>query len=159
MNCTARALVIALVTLGVAACGGSDGPFRPCIADPDCSGGRQCFVVESGASICMLPCDADTATCDDGEACAATRTDPNVWACLPGGEERLGDVCTRSLDCELGAVCVSEGIASLCRAICDPRTPLCGAGLTCVATSAERGYCAANTGVNDMGVASGDGGT
>ena len=147
-----RAALIACAAF-VLACGKSDGPFTPCVASADCSGGRQCLTLTSGAGVCLETCPTGQALCAGGQACVEPTLAGEEWVCLPGGNVALGGVCSRSVDCELSGVCVTESAFTVCRRACDPRAPICGAGTQCNAWTAERGYCTPILAPADMGMA------
>lgn len=149
-------LLFTLVSVGLlGACGNSNSPFTPCVATPDCGGGRQCFELSTGAGVCLDSCPEGQALCDGAEACAPTAVTGADWVCLPGGEVAINGLCTRSVDCDLGGVCVTEASFSVCRRACDPRVPNCPAGTTCSEWTAERGYCAPIVLPRDMGMSGG----
>lgn len=152
-----RVALVACAAL-VAACGKSNGPFTSCVATPDCSGGRQCLTLSSGAGVCLETCPTGQALCAQGQACVEPTLPGDEWVCLPGGNVALGGVCSRSVDCDLGGVCVTESAFTVCRRACDPRAPTCMAGTACNAWTAERGYCAPIVAPPDMGMVSVDGG-
>lgn len=57
-------------------------------------------------------------TCDDPEECYDTL---NGRRCVESGDTALGDPCTRSTDCQVGARCVGvDGMGESCRTLCDP---------------------------------------
>ena len=89
------------------------------------------------------------------EACAPTADTEADWVCLPGGDVAIGGLCTRSVDCDLGGVCVTEASFSVCRRVCDPRTPVCPAGTMCSMWTEGRGYCAPIAAPTDMGTSGG----
>jgi len=153
------ALLRGFVTIGVVgrllACNDSNSPFDPCVASPDCSGGRQCFELSTGAGVCLDSCPAGQALCEQAEACAPTADTEADWVCLPGGDVAIGGLCTRSVDCDLGGVCVTEASFSVCRRVCDPRTPVCPAGTMCSMWTEGRGYCAPIAAPTDMGTSGG----
>ena len=149
-------LCVALgVTLALTGCKSKGGSgFNDCVASADCGGGEACFQLESGAGVCLSVCDPDQALCDGGEACVPPTLAGTQWACLPGGDVGVNAACSRSIDCELGAICVTDGMASACRAACDPTAPTCALGNVCLAESPTRGHC--GPAVGDMGVADPD---
>lgn len=153
-----RTLVALALALVVLACGKSNGSFTPCVASPDCGGGRRCFELGTGAGICLDTCTTGAALCEEGQACAPTAEVSSEWVCLPGGAVAINGVCSRSVDCDLGGICVNEGSFSVCRRACDPRLPNCLAGTTCNPWTEERGYCAPITLPPDMGMTSMDAG-
>ena len=102
--------------------------------------------------MCLEACATGSALCEDGQACAPANDPAASWVCLPGGDVGLGAACTRSLQCDRGGLCVSEGAVSVCRAACDPRVPVCAAGSFCMAWTSERGYCQSGVAPADMGI-------
>jgi hypothetical protein len=128
------------------------------VASADCSGGRECYTLGSGAGICLAACTEGQALCAQGEACAPAAVTETDWVCLPGGNVAIGGVCDRSIDCDLGGLCVTETAFSLCRRACDPRVPTCLAGSVCHPWTAERGYCAPAPAGVDMGMSAADAG-
>lgn len=151
-------VVLVGLFLALVACGSSDANFSPCVASPDCSGGRQCFTLSSGAGVCLDTCPAEQALCAAGEACVPPNAADTDWVCLPGGNVAIGGACSRSVDCDLGGVCVTDGSITVCRRACDPRAPICAAGTMCSAWNDTRGYCAQIPVVPDMGTTPADGG-
>jgi len=156
LTSTLTRVVLSLLFLGLmAACGKSNSTFTACVASPDCGGGRQCFELNTGAGVCLDTCPAGQALCEEAQACAPTTEPDTDWVCLPGGNVAINGLCTRSVDCDLGGVCVTEGSFSVCRSACDPRVPICPAGTTCSSWTAERGYCAPIVLPTDMGMSGG----
>lgn len=153
---TPMRLLFTLASVGLlGACGKSNGTFTPCVATPDCGGGRQCYELSSGAGVCLDSCPEGQALCDQAEACVPTEVTDADWVCLPGGEVGIGAVCTRSVDCDLGGVCVTEASFSVCRRACNPQAANCPAGTTCSAWTEDRGYCAPIVVPRDMGMSGG----
>ena len=112
----------------------------------------------SGAGVCLGTCAAEQALCDGGEACVPPTAADGDWVCLPGGNVAIGGACNRSVDCDLGGVCVTDATITVCRRACDPRAPICAAGTQCSAWSDTRGYCAQIPVAPDMGTTAVDGG-
>jgi hypothetical protein len=156
LTSTVGRLVLALALAGLLlACGKSNNTFTPCVATPDCGGGRQCFELSTGAGVCLDTCPVGQALCEEAEACVPTTEVGTEWVCLPGGSVAINGLCARSVDCDLGGVCVTEAAFNVCRRACDPRVPICPAGTMCSAWTAERGYCAPIAVPADMGMSGG----
>lgn len=108
--------------------------------DSNCRSG-QCFVYDSGTSVCTASC-SDAEPCPDGFLCDRTATRGRL--CLPPG---LGGRCERGDDCPAGHLCDLEEqrcYIPVGRELCGPCTSgqQCPEGGTCleVAITGER-YC------------------
>ena len=84
--------------------------------------------------------------CATGEMCGWIRVQDTpsivgVIGCVPVGTKAIGATCARGDtgtvtgydDCVLGAVCVGDGAAAVCRTLCDPAaaTSTCASSETC----------------------------
>ncbi len=107
--------------------------------EPTCQlEGATCSISAAGPiSICLLPCDPLTDSCDADEVCAPVSTTP--FACVPAaGEAGEGDGCEFVNQCAAGLGCFpaaagfcSEEDANCCLPYCDVNAPDCPDGLTC----------------------------
>jgi len=113
---------LALVALASSGCQKAGGPGARCYKDSDCVDGAACFTLDGSESVCMYTCTGDSTFCPGGEVCIPTDTDPDIHACLVGGDVIIGDQCTVSRDCEKGGVCVfiPAADARYCRLACEP---------------------------------------
>lgn len=130
----------------------------------------------------MNTCAADMVRCDRGEACvqgegllsdggvdggidggvdadAGVEGGADFWVCLPGELDKedftpvlIGGVCTYSIDCELGGICVClngqdcdlENVnrtGPVCVEVCDPTVSLCPFQQACADLGNGRGFC------------------
>lgn len=138
-------VLLATLVAPATACGNGGSMFNECVTTAQCEGTDECFLLTSGAGICLSTCDGTTPTCAGGEACASVGS--GGFACLPGGELGQGETCTRSIDCGLGLLCIDTGPDSIdvCRITCDPEADTCTGGSVCVSLDGgnDRGYCGA----------------
>ena len=144
------------------------------------SNGNDCFETgECGSGVCtetvygqfcMNVCSPEVIICDGQQAClqsdalsgeGGSSGEDDLWVCLPGAErlqsnsieavEVLG-VCTYSLDCVLGAICVCiEGQSCdlddpnrggpICVQICEPDVTECPLRQDCVVLDDGRAFC------------------
>jgi hypothetical protein len=148
-----------------------------CFDTGGCASG-VCTVTVYG-KYCLNTCAADIIRCDDGEACvqgeglpsdggvdggvdadAGVEGETDFWVCLPGelNDENftpvlIGAVCTYSIDCELGGICVCldgqdcnfdnvDRTGPVCVEVCDPTAAnRCPFQQACADLGTGRGFC------------------
>ena len=103
----------------LSSCGDSIGEGEPCFDTEECAGDSVCASTVGG-NFCMNRCSSDIVICEDRQACVQAEEDAALYVCLPGGETPVGNACTTSFQCTLGAICAEVDGEFLCAQICDP---------------------------------------
>ncbi|MBN1607816.1 MAG: hypothetical protein JW940_14355, partial [Polyangiaceae bacterium] len=125
-----------------------------CDNNSPCPEGAVCVQVKwsQAAGMCLAPCTSDS-DCREGWSCQPHRiptADAKDYvttnACWAGGDagSRLGDVCTRDVEC-ISHLCLYESdVRAVCSVPCDDSKP-CLAGFVCgpdtECTTEGCGYC------------------
>lgn len=175
--------VLCLLTCTVAfGCSDPAGIGSACFDTAGCAGGVCTVTVTQSTEIgsyCLNTCAADIVRCDDGEACvqgeglpsdggvdggadadAGVEGEADFFVCLPGELDNedftpvlIGSVCTYSMDCELGGICVCldgqdcdleniDRTGPVCVEVCDPTiVSLCPFQQACMDLGNGRGFC------------------
>ncbi len=157
-------LVAFLTCIGVVGCTDSLGTGQSCFASDECSTG-VCAETVYG-QYCFNTCSADTVICDREEACVpggdvSDQPEPDdLWVCLPGAQDLANDIeivevlgiCTYSLDCVRGAICVcldtqncdpedESRTGPICVQVCEPDVTLCPLSQDCVVLDDGTAFC------------------
>jgi hypothetical protein len=70
-------------------------------------------------------------------------TTPGTVCVCPAGTQVLGGTCMTTTDCQPGHVCAGTSAPGICRPMCDPAAPKCGANEFCINVTLHPtfGYC------------------
>lgn len=138
-----------------------------CDFDYFCTGGSAvafCLDENDGTAWCRARC--DTTPCASGFVCVTVvdqNKNPIGQACIPGNYAKIGEACagTTGKTCEANAVCVGTTGSpnGTCRQSCDPASPNCPAGTSCVSLTGGGGACMPATVGPDAGTPGPDAGT
>ncbi len=126
---------------------------EPCADTADCADDLRCFERRGAevTQVCMAGCDADTVRiCTDGSACIGAVDSDMVPldedVCYLGGPVALGELCTGTLDCAAGGLCIDTGTEQRCFQACFTDDAAgCPTGETCAPLQmmGNKGFCQA----------------
>jgi len=177
MTLRARSLLFLLTCTVASGCSDPARISSACFDTAGCASG-VCTITAYGR-YCLSTCTADMVRCDDGQACvqgaglfsdggvdggadadAGVEGEADFWVCLPGELNNedftpvlIGDVCTYSIDCELGGICVcldgqdcdlanADRTGPVCVEVCDSTVvSRCPFEQACVDLGNGRGFC------------------
>ena len=136
--CMNRLLIFVALTLVSFGCADSRKDGASCFDSNECGGGSICVTTTTLGNLCVQTCSADDVFCEDGQVCASSDEDAELYVCLPGGEVALGSSCAADTECVLGAICNGS-----CARACDlSQTTGCTAPEVCTGTG-TLGHCEA----------------